>query len=48
MLTSVSPIPGGAVVRVAGEQVETVAAELRRQLQFLTPLLGDDPFARKW
>jgi urease accessory protein len=38
----------GAMLRVAGVSVEQVGCELRRQLGFLTPLLGDDPWSRKW
>ncbi|MDC3952448.1 urease accessory protein UreD [Polyangium jinanense] len=48
LLATASPIPGGAVLRVAGEEPEPVAAFLRVSLAFLVPLLGDDPWARKW
>lgn len=48
LLATSSPIAGGAVVRVAGEEPEAVAAFLRRSLAFLPALLGDDPWARKW
>ncbi len=45
---SASPVGGGALLRVAGESVETVRAELYRQLAFAAEMLGDDPWARKW
>lgn len=48
VLCSASAIQAGAMLRVAGEEVETVRRELRGQLAFLGDLLGDDPFARKW
>ncbi|MDI1478172.1 urease accessory protein UreD [Polyangium sp. y55x31] len=48
LLATASPRPGGAVLRVAGEEPEDVAAFLRASLAFLVPLLGDDPWARKW
>jgi hypothetical protein len=41
-------VGGGALLRVAGESVETVRAELYRQLAFAAEMLGDDPWARKW
>jgi urease accessory protein len=40
--------PPGCVVRLAGEHVEDVRGELRRLLDFVPGLLGDDPWARKW
>jgi urease accessory protein len=39
---------GGAVLRIAGTSVEHVARQLRLHLNFLSPLLGDDPWMRKW
>jgi urease accessory protein len=40
---------GGAVwLRLAAESAEELARELRGHLVFLTGLLGDDPFSRKW
>ena len=38
----------GGIVRIAGTCVETVAEKLRRSLSFIPPLLGDDPWIRKW
>jgi urease accessory protein len=48
LICSASPIPGGAVLRLAGECVEEVGREIHRHLGFLHALLGDDPLARKW
>jgi urease accessory protein len=38
----------GAMLRIAGLCVEQVGAVLRDHLRPLTPLLGDDPWIRKW
>ena len=48
LIASASPAPGGAMLRIAGEQVEDVAREVRSHLRFLSDLLGDDPWKRKW
>lgn len=48
LVVSASPICGGAVLRVAGEQVESVGREIHHHLDFLSAFLGDDPWARKW
>ncbi len=48
LVASASPVAEGALLRFAGESVELVRHELRRQLDFLAGRLGDDPFARKW
>lgn len=48
LVCSASPIRGGAVLRVAGEEVEAVAHELHQHLRALSSLLGDDPWSRKW
>ena len=48
LICSASPIRDGAMLRVAGEDVEAVGRELHRHLAFLHDLLGDDPWARKW
>lgn len=42
-----SPIPGGTVLRIAGEQFEEVANYVYRALGFVGPLLQDDPWTRK-
>ncbi|EYF00984.1 hypothetical protein [Chondromyces apiculatus] len=43
-----NPVPGGALVRVAGERIEDVLAFIRATLAPLTALLGEDPWARRW
>jgi urease accessory protein len=48
LVWSASPVRAGALLRVAGEEVELVRRELSRHLTFLRDLLGDDPWARKW
>jgi urease accessory protein len=48
LVASASPIRDGAVLRIAGEQVEAVGREIHRHLDFLSEFLGDDPWARKW
>ena len=48
LVCSASPVADGALLRVAGEQVEDVGHELHRHLGFVRELLGDDPWARKW
>ena len=48
LVASASPVRGGAVLRMSGESVEVVAREIHRHLAFLTDLLGDDPWSRKW
>jgi urease accessory protein len=39
---------GGTLVRMAGVSVEQVGRVLRDDFAFLLPLLGDDPWSRKW
>jgi urease accessory protein len=54
VVLSAAPLPGltlappGCVVRLAGAHVEDVRGVLRRLLDFVPGLLGDDPWARKW
>jgi urease accessory protein len=48
LVSSASPVRGGALIRFAGERVDDVAAELRKCLTFVSDLLGDNPWARKW
>ncbi len=45
---SASPSAQGAVLRLAGENVEDVRNEIHRLLDFLPALLHDDPWQRKW
>jgi len=48
LLATAAPLPGGgALLRVAGESVEQVAAAVRGALGGLAALLGDDPWARR-
>jgi urease accessory protein len=39
---------GGALLRIAGVSVEEVGRTLRDVLKFLSVLIGDDPWSRKW
>lgn len=41
-------VGAGAVVRLAGASSESVGLAVRRYLEFLVPLLGDDPWSRRW
>lgn len=45
---SALPDHGGALLRVAAVSVEEAGLVLRRFLDFLSGLLGEDPWARKW
>jgi urease accessory protein len=49
-LVAASEIGGGVgcVLRVAGRSTEQVGRTVREHLRFVTCLLGDDPWARKW
>jgi len=48
LLASASPLAHGAVLRLAGEDLEAVGRELHRQLGFTAAWLGDNPWARKF
>jgi urease accessory protein len=48
LLCSASPLREGAILRSAANEVERIAMELHRHLAKLGPLLGDDPWIRKW
>jgi urease accessory protein len=49
LLISAAPLgESGCVVRIAGRSVEQVGRRLRQLLGFVPPLLGDDPWSRKW
>jgi urease accessory protein len=53
LLVSASPIrvdgmSSGVVVRIAGGGTEPVGRYLKQILAFLCPLLGEDPWKRKW
>ena len=45
---SASPLRQGALLRIAGEDVESVRQEIHAHLLFLREVLGDDPWSRKW
>lgn len=47
-ICSASPVCEGTVLRLAGEDVETLSREIKRHLAFLSELLGDNPWSRKW
>jgi urease accessory protein len=48
VLLVASALQNGLVVRASGISVECVAREIFRRLEFIAPLLGDNPFQRKW
>jgi len=48
LLVSASPLPGGAILRVAGVSIELVKSQLCERLAFLNEPLGIDPWSRKW
>jgi len=45
---SASPVADGALLRIAGENVEEVGRTLHHHLNSVAPLLDDDPWRRKW
>ncbi len=45
---SASPIRDGVLLRIGGERMEDVGAEIQRRLAFLKLVLLDDPWSRKW
>jgi urease accessory protein len=48
LIRCASEIPGGTLMRVAGETTESVATYLREKLAPIAQQLGDDPWGRKW
>lgn len=48
LLAAASAVQEGAVLRFAARSVERLGAALRGQLSFLRPILGEEPWARKW
>jgi urease accessory protein len=48
LICSSSPVGNGALLRLAGDSVESVGREIHRFLAPLAEMLGDDPWARKW
>jgi hypothetical protein len=48
-LVAAAPLSGaGCIVRILGRSVEDVGRVLGDYLSFVTDLLGDDPWLRKW
>jgi urease accessory protein len=47
-IVAASPLPDGVLLRMAGERVEEVGREIRRRLGFISEILDDEPWARKW
>jgi urease accessory protein len=43
-----STVRDGAVLRLAGEEIESVSHEIKQHLNFIADLLGDNPWSRKW
>jgi urease accessory protein len=49
MVVTASPVKnGGVLLRIAAVSPEIAGRALRSYLSFLCPLLGDDPWSRKW
>jgi urease accessory protein len=48
LASSASPLRQGALLRITGEEVETVRRAIHAHLFFLRDMLGDDPWSRKW
>lgn len=48
LLCSASPVLDGALLRLAGEEIEIVSREIKHHLDFTAELLGDNPWSRKW
>jgi len=47
LIRSASPMQHGAMLRIAGEEVQAVTAEIRLHLAMLAPLLDGEPWARR-
>ena len=43
-----SPIEGGCLVRIAAASTAILSDRVRQALACVAPLLGDDPFTRRW
>jgi urease accessory protein len=48
VISAGSPLADGAIVRVAGDRVESVTAAVRRMLAGAMDRVGEDPWSRKW
>jgi len=47
VIFSAGPIPGGALMRVAGESTERVRSWLGERMGFLEDMIGEDPWSRR-
>ena len=47
-IESATPIPGGTLVRLAAVTAAEALGAARAHLAFVSDLLGDDPFTRRW
>ena len=48
LVFAASPLHEGALLRFAGTSVEEVGRAIHQRLGFVSDLLKDDPFSRKW
>jgi urease accessory protein len=48
LVLAASPLHEGALLRLAGTSVEEVGRAIHQRLGFVSALLQDDPFSRKW
>ena len=48
LVFAASPLHEGALLRIAGTSVEEVGRAIHQRLAFVSELLQDDPFSRKW
>lgn len=49
LLLTANPIgTAGVMVRLAGTDVELIGRAIRKLLEFVTPVLGENPWSRKW
>jgi urease accessory protein len=48
LIVTASPIYEGVLLRLAGERIEDVGREIHQRLGFISEILGDAPWSRKW
>lgn len=48
VVDAASPLDSGVIWRLAGLTTESISRLLKQRLEFLTPLLGESPWGRKW
>jgi urease accessory protein len=48
LIVTASPIQDGVLLRLAGECVEDVGREVHQHLAFISEILDDEPWSRKW